>query len=155
MNPIYEMIGHYVRRLHQISIGAFSRRVSEADIELTQVQFAALSVISEAPGIDQTALSRNIAYDRATIGGVIDRLERKGFIYRSACRHDRRVKGLFITELGSETYQKTIGVAWVVQKDIVHGLDEKEREELLRLLIKATESSNHFSRAPLKKGYPQ
>ncbi len=148
MNPITRMVGHYIRRLHQISVGAFMLRISEQDIDLTQVQFAALSVIREFPEIDQTGLAQQIACDRATTGGVIDRLEKKGFVRRVDNKSDRRRNGIVITDTGFEVYQNAIPAVWTVQEDIVRGLTEDEKNELLRLLVKATRTSNEFSRVP-------
>jgi len=36
-----------------------------------------VDAIALQPGIDQASLATSISFDRATIGGVIDRLERK------------------------------------------------------------------------------
>ena len=149
MNSITKMVGHYIRRLHQISVGAFMFRISEQDIDLTQVQFAALSVIREFPEIDQTSLAQQIACDRATTGGVIDRLEKKGFVRRIDKKGDRRRNGIVITNEGRKVYENAIPAVWTVQEDIVRGLTENERKELLRLLVKATHTSNEFSRAPM------
>ena len=154
MNPITQMAGHYIRRMHQISVGAFLARVSEKNIDLTQVQFAALSVVSDSPEIDQTSLAQRIACDRATTGGIIDRLERKGFLRRVARKSDRRINGLAITRKGRKVFEKALPVVWVVQEDIMRGLTEAEQKEFLRLLIKAIEASNEFSRASVAPQRP-
>ncbi len=154
MNPITRMVGHHIRRLHQISVGAFMSRISEQDLDLTQVQFAALSVVKEYPEIDQTSLAQRIACDRATTGGVIDRLEKKGFVRRIYQKYDRRRNLIVITDDGRKVYENAIPVAWVVQDDIMRGLTEVEQEELLRLLVKATSASSKFSRAPMSPAAP-
>ena len=70
----YGMAGHLIRRLQQISTQVFTTRAREAGFDLTSVQFAAMDAIREKPGIDQAGVAAMIAYDKATIGGVIDRL---------------------------------------------------------------------------------
>ena len=149
MNPITRMVGHYIRRLHQISVGAFLSRLSEHHIDLTQVQFAALSVVREFPEIDQTSIAQHIACDRATTGGVIDRLEKKGYVRRVDQKKDRRRNLIVITEDGRKVFEGAVPVVWLVQEDIMRGLNGVEQEELLRLLIKATRASNELSRAPM------
>ena len=69
------MAGHLIRRLHQQSTQVFQARTQAAGFDLTSVQFAALDGIERQPGIDQASLAAAISFDRATIGGVIDRLE--------------------------------------------------------------------------------
>lgn len=71
------MAGHLIRRLHQQSTHLFSQRTQVAGFEVTPVQFAALDAIQAHPGVDQSQVAELIGYDRATIGGVIDRLEKK------------------------------------------------------------------------------
>ncbi len=149
VNLIAKMAGHQIRRLHQISVGAFLARMSEESIDITQVQFAALSVVSDSPEIDQTSLAQRIACDRATTGGVIDRLEKKGFLRRVASKTDRRIKGLVVTAKGREVYEKMLPVVWVVQEDILRGLTAQEQKEFLRLLMKATHASDGLSRVPI------
>ena len=75
--------GHLIRRLHQISTNIFMLRVKEAGCDLTPVQFAAMQALKASPDIDQAQIASLIAYDRATIGGVLKRLEKKGYIKRN------------------------------------------------------------------------
>ena len=69
--------GHYIRRLHQISVGIFLQELGE--IGITPVQYAALQTVANHPGIDQRTLARTIALDASTTGGVVDRLEARGW----------------------------------------------------------------------------
>ncbi len=92
------MPGHLIRRLHQISFALFVDQAKAFDI--TPVQYAAIAAINNHPGIDQTALSNIIAFDRTTIGDVVGRLEKKKLIKRMNGTVDRRTKSLYITPAG-------------------------------------------------------
>lgn len=70
------MPGHLIRRAQQVSIAIFAEEC--AGLDLTSVQYAALSAIGAHPGVDATRLSTLIAFDRSTIGDVLERLESKG-----------------------------------------------------------------------------
>src|SRR5690554_2386192 len=72
--PIHTMPGHLIRRLQQAAVGLFLDETAKSGIEITPVQYGALKSVQMLPGIDQATLARAIAQDRATIGGVIDRL---------------------------------------------------------------------------------
>ncbi len=131
------MAGHLIRRLHQISTQVFTRTMQEAGLDLTPVQFAAMDAIAASPGIDQAGVATRIAYDRATIGGVIDRLEQKGLVARSVSRQDRRAREVRLTEKGRATYDQSLPVVTALQDEILPGLSQAERREFLRLATKA------------------
>lgn len=147
---IHAMPGHLIRRLNQISVGIFAERMADAGLNLTPVQFAALSTVAEHPGIDQATVAGLVAYDRATLGKVIDRLESRGLILRQTSSKDRRAKLLNISENGAELLAQARPIVVDLQSGIIEGLTEDEQKTFLRLLEKATMAGNEHSRAPLK-----
>lgn len=96
--PIHRMPGHLVRRLQQVAVALFAEEL--AGHGLTPVQYAALVALDRRPGLDQASLAALIGYDRATIGGVIHRLEEKGWAARETRPEDRRAKVPRITAAG-------------------------------------------------------
>src|ERR1700733_9549250 len=92
-----DMPGHLIRRLHQISFALFvdqAKALGNVAFDITPVQYAALAAIANHPGIDQTALSNVIAFDRTTIGDVVGRLEKKKLVKRKSGTVDRRTTSL-------------------------------------------------------------
>jgi len=148
---IHNMAGHLIRRLHQISSSVFQDRIKTQGYDLTSVQFAAMNAIGANPGIDQASLAGLIAYDKATIGGVVDRLERKGYVSRIVSKRDRRARELSLTKTGAKVFAELIPVVRALQVDVLTGLDEYERTEFLRLAQKAADAGNELSRAPLAR----
>jgi DNA-binding MarR family transcriptional regulator len=142
--------GHLIRRFQQIAVAIFLAEVSDAGFDLTPVQFAALSTTEAHPGIDQATLAGLIAYDRTTIGGVVDRLVQKGCIAREISGRDRRARELRITEAGRRTLRAVEPVIEDVQRIMLSGLTDEEAGELVRLLQKAIAAANDMSRAPLR-----
>ena len=70
MDAVYTAPGYLFRRMQQIAVAIFMEECRDHD--LTPVQFAALVAIHTHPGIDATRLSAVIAFDRSTLGNVID-----------------------------------------------------------------------------------
>ncbi len=132
-----KMPGHLIRRLHQVSTQVFTRRVHEAGFDLTPVQFAAMDAIVCNPGIDQAGVATRIAYDRATIGGVIDRLEQKGYVTRNVSRQDRRAREVWPTGPGLRVYRDSLPLVAALQDEILPGLTDEERARFLDLAVKA------------------
>ena len=131
------MAGHLIRRLQQISTHRFAARMREAGHEMTSVQFAAMDALHEHPGIDQASVAALIAYDRATIGGVIDRLVAKGLVARVVNTQDRRARELRLSAEGERRYAELLPIVWAVQDDILSGLSAEEREAFMALARKS------------------
>lgn len=131
------MAGHLIRRLHQQSTQVFQARTQAAGLDLTSVQFAALDTIARQPGIDQAGLAATISFDRATIGGVIDRLESKGLVRRTVSTEDRRARLLQLTAQGKQLLAACRPVVEALQADILAPLSAREQAAFLALAHKA------------------
>jgi DNA-binding MarR family transcriptional regulator len=130
---IHHMPGHFIRRLQQVAVKLFFARVG---LDMTPVQFAALAAVAQRPRIDQAALSALIGYDRATLGGVIDRLEARGWVARSASRADRRLKLVRITPAGKKALARALPAVRKVQAVLLAPLGAAERRRFERLCLK-------------------
>ncbi len=96
-----------------------------------------MNAIANSPGIDQAGVAAEIAYDRATIGGVIDRLEQKGYITRTVSKRDRRAREVSLSETGAEVFDQILPVVIELQTGILHGLTQEEQTMFLQLANKA------------------
>ena len=107
-----------------------------AGFDTTPVQFAILNALIDEPGEDQITLSERVAFDPATLGSVIGRLERKGWIRREADAADKRRKLLWITAEGERLALQMKRPVSRAQQRIVGPLDDAERTQLGLLLGK-------------------
>src|ERR1700749_5001337 len=98
MDAVYTAPGYLFRRMQQIAVAIFMEECRS--FELTPVQYAALVAIRTHPGIDASRLSAVIAFNRSTLGNVMERLEAKELIERKPAAQDKRVKLLYLTKLG-------------------------------------------------------
>jgi MarR family transcriptional regulator, temperature-dependent positive regulator of motility len=123
--------GHLFRRCLQLHNTLFA-----AEIEVTPPQFAALRALEEVGEADQATLAEIIAYDRVTIGGLVDRLESKGLISRRIGKHDRRTKQVRLTDEGRSQLKKIRARIPRINERLLSALTAAEREMLLDLLAK-------------------
>ncbi|WP_068115773.1 MarR family winged helix-turn-helix transcriptional regulator [Tropicimonas marinistellae] len=131
------MAGHLIRRLHQHSAHVFQLHARESGVDLTPVQYAAMDTINRSPGIAQAGMAARIAYDRATVGGVIERLIDKGYVARAVSRRDRRARELTLTAEGRRVLCAFRPAVEALQLEILPGLTNDERSEFLALARKA------------------
>lgn len=126
--------GHLIRRAHQVAVALFMEETGAFDI--TPVQFAILNALIADPGEDQVTLAGKVAFDAATFGSVIGRLEAKGWVRREPDALDRRRKLLWITAEGEHAAAEMKRAVARVQARILSPLDKAEREHLVALLTK-------------------
>lgn len=143
--------GHLARRFQQIAVAVFQAEMDAIGSDITPVQYAALAAVAALPGIDQATLAGEIAFDRTTITGVIDRLEAKGLVSRQVNAKDRRARVLAITPEGLAMLERIRPGVEAAQGQLTRGLSAQETETLMHLLRKAVDTANDLSRAP-KRG---
>ena len=136
MSEIHTMPGHIIRRLQQISSSIFAQHMRDAGFDLTSPQFATLSILQDQPNIDQATLASAIAIDRATIGGIVDRLVAKGLVQRQTNPQDRRARVLSLTDEGHRILTRLHPVVQNVQDIILQNLTAEETRGFMRLAAK-------------------
>jgi len=140
--------GFQIRRLQQSAVAIFLREMTLAGHDLTPVQYAALSSVASHPGLDQASLAAQVALDKATMGGVVDRLVAKALVARTVNPANRRARILTITAKGLELLGQSEAVVDQVQQKILSGLSESERNQFVTLLNKVVEATRDESRTP-------
>jgi DNA-binding MarR family transcriptional regulator len=109
---------------------------------VTPVQFAILNALIEDPGEDQVTLAGKVAFDAATFGSVIARLEAKGWVRRRADARDRRRKLLWVTPEGERAAAVMRRAVVKTQTRILAPLEPAERDQLVQLLDKLVTRSS-------------
>jgi DNA-binding MarR family transcriptional regulator len=148
MDAVYTKPGYLFRRMQQIAVSIFIEECGAFD--LTPVQYAALVAIRTHPGIDATRLSAVIAFDRSTLGSVIERLEAKTLIERKPGPNDKRVKLLSLTRAGATVLHKIIPSVDRAQERMLAPLKPADRKALMALMAQLVDLNNEASRVPLR-----
>jgi DNA-binding MarR family transcriptional regulator len=144
-HPIFSRPGHLIRRLQQIAVAIFMAETRSFNI--TPVQYSALLAVDLNPGIDQTTLGNTIAFDRTTIGSVVNRLENKNWVKRVP--GERRTKRLTITADGRKVLRAIDAAVDRAQKLMLAPLKPAERPAFVDMLERLVKLNNARSRAPL------
>jgi DNA-binding MarR family transcriptional regulator len=148
MDAVYTAPGYLFRRMQQIAVAIFMEECRSFD--LTPVQYAALIAIHTHPGIDATRLSAVIAFDRSTLGNVIERLEAKKLIERKPSTEDKRVKLLYLTRAGAALLRDITPSVERAQARMLQPLRPADRKALMALLEQLVDLNNEASRVPLR-----
>jgi len=148
MDAVYTAPGYFFRRMQQIAVAIFIEECK--DFDLTPVQYGALIAIRNHPGIDATRLSAVIAFDRSTLGSVIERLEAKSYVERKPSPEDKRVKLLYLTKTGGNLLRDVGPSVERAHARMLQPLKPADRKTLLTLLEQLVDLNNEASRVPLR-----
>lgn len=140
--------GFLIRRLHQLSVAVFHDEM--AGIEITPVQYGALSIIQRNPGLDQTSLGVMLGIDRASSADVAARLKTAGYIARGRSESDGRVRVMWITPTGRDLLQLAHRRFHNIQKRLLEPLNDEERRVFLELVRRLVVEGNHLGRTTLQ-----
>ncbi len=101
--PTSASIDHVLDLHLRLAQGAVQRRFSDifSDLGITQTQLTTMILIQENAGTSQSDIGRTLQMDRATVMGIINRLEGRGLIQRGQSPTDKRRQTLAITEAGA------------------------------------------------------
>ena len=146
LRDLHDTPGHLIRRAQQIAVALFMEECAELD--LTPVQYAALVAVREHPGIDATRLSSLIAFDRSTLGNVLERLEARKLVQRYASPEDKRVKLLRLSPAGVAMLARARLPVARAQQRVLEPLKPADRERFVALLEQLVEMNNEVSRVP-------
>ncbi|AXK80314.1 MarR family transcriptional regulator [Pseudolabrys taiwanensis] len=146
LKDLHSKPGHLIRRAQQIAVAIFMEECAAFD--LTPVQYAALVAIRENPGTDATRLSATIAFDRSTLGNVLERLEARKLVTRYASPEDKRIKVLKLSASGTALVKRAEAAVLRAQDRILEPLKPADRDRLVELLEQLVELNNEASRVP-------
>lgn len=111
---------------------------------LTVPQLDIITCLSRTKGLPLSELAERLLVTGGNVTGIIDRLERDGYVYRVRDKNDRRVVRALLTEKGFNLYKSFLPRYKEVMQRINAGLTAPERKQLQRLLKKLAHSVQDF-----------
>lgn len=98
------LLGYNIRRAEIALWRDFSRTVGEGEIR--PALFSLLILVEANPGVAQIDIANQLDIDKATVVGLIHRLQRRQCVVRQQSKVDRRRQGIFLTERGQKELNK-------------------------------------------------
>jgi len=110
---------------------------SESGLEVTPVQVGLLFFLQKNDGSSLTQISQGLMLENPTVTGLIDRLEKLGYVKRSDHPSDRRVYLVYLTEKGNLVANKALPLVKKLNEEIKKGYSREEIESFKKVLIGA------------------
>jgi DNA-binding MarR family transcriptional regulator len=130
-------LGYWLRRVSNHVSGAFARALQTRHTSVAE--WVVLCHVQEHPGITSGELAEALDLTRGAVSKVVDKLEAKNWIARSAKPGDGRVQLLSLTRRGSRILPQLAEIADRNDREFFDGLEADERATLRRLLGKLAE----------------
>src|SRR3982074_1014849 len=106
-------------------LGEDSRRRFRMALEpeaLHPRHFGVMTMVAAHPGLSQHELHEGTAIDPSSMVAVIDELEAMGLAERRPHPDDRRVRTIFLTDLGEQKLKRVRGLAAQLQREFFGAL---------------------------------
>jgi len=117
------------------------RTLLRQNFSVTLPQFDVLSELERAGDpLTMSQLSKELMVSNGNVTGVIDRLEKTGFVKRVRAEHDRRIQFIELTAKGRKEFNRMASrhERWVAE--LLSELSMTDMNQLQDLLLKARQS---------------
>lgn len=126
-----------ISKVCQKLIVNLQKAFSESGIEVTPIQVMLLFFLQKNDGSSLTQISQGLMLENPTVTGLIDRLEKLGYVKRSDHPSDRRIYLVHLTEKGKKVASKALPIIKKLNEQIKEGYSKEEIENFKKVLVGA------------------
>lgn len=110
----------------------FDRRAQH--LGLTRSQWRLLGILRRWPGMRQAKLAEMMEVEPITLGRLLDRMEKSGWIKRVPDPNDRRANSVVLTDKVGGILKEMRSVALDLRRETLEGFSEREYSQFLTYL---------------------
>ncbi len=122
----------YLKRTYIIMRKQLDDRLS--GYSLTTSQFEVLGYLYQSQGMEQQKLQHNSGITSATLTGILDKMEQRGYVTRRPSLSDGRANMVSLTELGQALFKELIDLIHAFEDEMLRGFSQAERDLLAHWL---------------------
>lgn len=130
-NPLFTSLMSEATRLYSTTL---DRRLKAAGLQLSHSQWRVIVILYRYDGLFQTQIAERMTMEKAPLGTLLDKLEKKGLLRREPDAHDKRMKRVFITAKGQEMFPLLEQETSRLRHDCVEGLSAAQLQQLSEIL---------------------
>lgn len=116
-------LGFLIHDISRLRRNAFDRCLKPLNV--TRSQWWVLAYLSRKDGMTQSELAEELDLGKVAVGGLIDRLEKSGFLRRDADATDRRVNRLYLEAKSKRLIVKMRKVSHRMNQKILSGMNDQ------------------------------
>lgn len=131
-------VWHTVADAHKLWYRLAEKQLSSTGMIPSELRV--LRLLSEQGSCPMVELARNQIMTKGGMTGLVDHLEKQGFIVRIRSKTDRRIINIEITKKGTKLVKKASDIYQEFVEESLHDLSEDEIDSLLKILNKMISS---------------
>jgi MarR family transcriptional regulator for hemolysin len=133
-----QSVGHWL----MLAAKDYERAVNAAIVPsgITWRQAQVLGWLAFEEELTQADLAERLSIEAPTLVGILDRMERNGWICRHDCPTDRRKKIIRATPEAEPEWEKVLACAQTVRALATRGFTDAERQTLIELLARVRQN---------------
>ena len=135
--PVEDRLIFLISKVYQKLIVNLQKSFSKSGIEVTPIQVMLLFFLQQNNGLSLTQISQGLMLENPTVTGLIDRLEKLGYVKRSDHPNDRRIYLVHMTKKGNKVANKALPIVKKLNEEIKKGYSKEEVENFKKVLIGA------------------
>jgi len=135
--PVEDRFIFLISKVYQKLITDLQKSFSGSGVEVTPIQVMLLFFLQQNNGLSLTQISQGLMLENPTVTGLIDRLEKSGYVKRSDHPKDRRVYLVHLTEKGNKVAKKALPIVKKLNDKIKEGYSKGEIEDFKKVLVGA------------------
>lgn len=140
-NTLRELTGYRLQRATGIAMMRY--KAVFAQFGLRRTTFSCLSLIVETPGLRQSQLGEKLSIERPNLVGIVEDLNRRGFIEKSVSSEDRRAYSLRPTAEGLQLFRDAFAAVQELDHQITEGMTKQDRTAFHSMLEKLESNAVH------------
>lgn len=141
-----DSVGYWVTMASQSIRRVLGQRLSEQDLTLRQWEVLAMLACNSE--LSQTQMAERMGIEPATLAGVVNRMERDGWIIKTSSSEDRRQSRLFPTAQAESIWNRSLTLSAEVRAQAVAGVSQDDLKTLRRICATIRDNLGKVSSAP-------
>ena len=145
-------LGHLIQDLARLMAQRVDERARR--LGLTRAQWSLIAALFRREGSSQAALAEHLEITPISLGRLVDRMEKAGWVERRGEPADRRAYRLYLTERAHRLRPQLRALTDHVQSHALRALDGPEQERFIAQLrtVRETLAADQIRRPPLRAG---
>jgi len=127
-------LGPWLGKTVKVLDYSIQERLDLNQIDLTKEQMIVLKKLHDKDGLNQNDLAFLTLRNKSSLTRLLTKMEKKKYIIRKKSKEDKRIKHVFLTALGKETFINVQPVMKSMISQIEKNISEEEKEQMIRIL---------------------